>query len=63
MAYAAVGIALASSVSGILVSYHLDVPTGPAIVLVAGGAWAVSVVAGPVDGLLARLVRRGHLAG
>lgn len=63
MAYAAVGIALASSVAGILVSYHLDVPTGPAIVLVAGGAWAVSVLAGPVDGLLPRLVRRGHLAG
>ncbi len=37
MAYAAVGIALASSMVGILVSYHLDVPTGPAIVLVAGG--------------------------
>jgi zinc/manganese transport system permease protein len=63
MAYAAVGIALASSVVGILVSYHLDVPTGPAIVLVAGGAWAVSVLAGPVDGLLARVLRRGHLAG
>jgi zinc/manganese transport system permease protein len=63
MAYAAVGIALASSLAGILVSYHLDVPTGPAIVLVAGGAWAVSVLAGPVDGLLPRLVRRGHLAG
>ncbi len=36
MAYAAVGLALASSLVGILVSYHLDVPTGPAIVLVAG---------------------------
>lgn len=63
MAYAAVGIALASSVIGILVSYHLDVPTGPAIVLVAGGAWVASVLAGPVDGLLPRLLRRGHLAG
>jgi zinc/manganese transport system permease protein len=63
MAYAAVGVALASSVVGILVSYHLDVPTGPAIVLVAGSAWAVSVLAGPVDGLLPRLLRRGHLAG
>jgi len=63
MAYAAVGIALGSSVAGILVSYHLDVPTGPAIVLVAGGAWAASVLAGPVDGLLPRLLRRRHLAG
>jgi len=63
MAYAAVGIALVASLAGILASYHLDVPTGPAIVLIAGGAWAVSVLAGPVDGLLARLLRRGHLAG
>ncbi|MBR0683327.1 metal ABC transporter permease [Roseomonas eburnea] len=63
MTYAAVGIALAASVVGLLVSYHADVPTGPAIVLVAGAAWAVSVLAGPVDGLLPRLVRRGHLAG
>jgi hypothetical protein len=39
MAYAAVGIALATSFVGILVSYHLDVPTGPAFVLVAGAAW------------------------
>jgi zinc/manganese transport system permease protein len=63
MAYAAVGIAFAASLAGLVGSYHLDVPTGPAIVLVAGGAWAVSVLAGPVDGLLARLLRRGHLAG
>jgi zinc/manganese transport system permease protein len=62
MAYAAVGIAFAASLAGLVGSYHLDVPTGPAIVLVAGGAWAVSVLAGPVDGLLARLLRRGHLA-
>ena len=63
MAYAAVGIALGSSVAGLLLSYHADVPTGPAIVLIAGAAWAVSVLAGPVDGLLSRLVRRRHLAG
>jgi zinc/manganese transport system permease protein len=30
---------------------------------VAGGVWAVSVLCGPVDGLLARVLRRGHLAG
>ncbi|WP_137123808.1 metal ABC transporter permease [Roseomonas sp. HF4] len=63
MAYAAVGIALGSSLAGILLSYHADVPTGPAIVLVAGLAWAVSVLAGPVDGLLPRLLRRRHMAG
>ena len=63
LAYAAVGIAAGASVVGLLLSYHADVPTGPAIVLVAGAAWAFSVLAGPVDGLLSRLVRRGHLAG
>ncbi len=63
MVYASVGIALFSSLAGLLFSYHLDWPTGPAIVLVAGGIWALSVLAGPVDGVLPRLLRRPHLAG
>lgn len=63
MAYASVAIALFSSAAGLLISYHLDLPSGPAIVLVAGGAWVVSLVAGPVDGLLARWLKRPHLAG
>ncbi|MBR0660710.1 MULTISPECIES: metal ABC transporter permease [Neoroseomonas] len=63
MAYAAVGLALVSSYAGLVLSFHADVPSGPAIVLVAGGAWAVSVLIGPVDGLLPRLLRRRHLAG
>jgi zinc/manganese transport system permease protein len=63
MVYAAAGMAVVSSAAGLLLSYHLDLPSGPAIVLVAGGAWLVSMLAGPVDGLLARLIRRPHLAG
>ena len=63
MAYAASGIAILASIAGILASYHLDVPTGPAVVLSAGVVWAVSVIAGPVDGVLARLLQRPHLAG
>jgi zinc/manganese transport system permease protein len=63
MAYASVLIALLSSAAGLLLSFHLDLPSGPAIVLVAGGAWVASLVAGPVDGLLARWLRRPHLAG
>jgi zinc/manganese transport system permease protein len=63
LAYAAVGLAAAASLGGLLASYHLDLPSGPAIVLAAGGLWVVSVVAGPVDGLLARWLRRPHLAG
>ncbi|WP_201306119.1 metal ABC transporter permease [Roseomonas harenae] len=63
MAYAAVLIAILASLAGLLVSYHLDVPTGPAVVLAAGAAWMASVLAGPVDGVLARLVRHRHLTG
>jgi zinc/manganese transport system permease protein len=46
MAYAACGIAAAASVAGLLLSFHADVPTGPAVVLCAGLAWVVSVLAG-----------------
>lgn len=63
MAYASVAIAVTASVAGLLLSYHADVPTGPAVVLCAGLLWTVSVLAGPVDGLLPRLIRRRHLAG
>jgi zinc/manganese transport system permease protein len=63
IAYASVALAVLAAVCGLLLSYHLDLPSGPAIVLTAGGLWAVSVVAGPVDGLLARWWRRPHLAG
>ncbi|MGY4800360.1 metal ABC transporter permease [Teichococcus aerofrigidensis] len=63
MTYAAVGIALVSAWAGLLFSYHLDLPSGPAIVLVAGAGWVLSVLAGPVDGLLPRLLRRPHLTG
>jgi len=63
MVYAAVGIAAACSGLGLLLSYHLDLPSGPAIVLAAGLAWALSVLCGPVDGLLRLLLRRPHLAG
>ncbi len=63
MAYASVAVAVLSAICGLLLSYHLDLPSGPAIVLTAGGFWAASVVAGPVDGLIARWWRRPHLAG
>jgi zinc/manganese transport system permease protein len=63
MARVAVGIAAASSGLGLLLSFHLDLPSGPAIVLVAGAAWAGSVTLGPVDSLRARLWRGRHLAG
>ncbi|AIG03861.1 manganese(II)/zinc(II) ABC transporter, permease protein [Pseudomonas fluorescens] len=39
---------------GLLLSFHYSLPSGPAIVLVAGGLYLLSVVFGPVHGLLRR---------
>lgn len=58
---AAVVIALAASVTGLLLSFHFSLPSGPAIILVAGAFYALSVVLGPVGGLLAQQLRRSHL--
>jgi zinc/manganese transport system permease protein len=57
----AVGAAIVSGVAGLLVSYHVGVPAGPAIILTAGVVYAVSVVLGPVGGLRRRLVPGRHL--
>ncbi|MCK0198966.1 metal ABC transporter permease [Ancylobacter sp. 6x-1] len=54
-------IAAAAGVAGLLVSYHLGAPSGPAIILVAGAGYAVSVLIGPVGGLLPRLMPGRHL--
>ena len=53
--------ALGSGFLGLLLSYHLDLPSGPAIVLVAGLGYLVSVALGPRDSLRALSVRRAHL--
>ena len=39
---------------GLLLSFYYSLPSGPAIVLVAGGLYLLSVVLGPVHGLLRR---------
>ncbi|MDK2123645.1 metal ABC transporter permease [Parachitinimonas caeni] len=57
----AVGIALGSSYCGLLVSYHADLPSGPAIVLSAGIAYALSLLAGREGGLVWRWLRSRHL--
>ncbi|MEM6422772.1 MAG: metal ABC transporter permease [Pseudomonadota bacterium] len=44
-------IAIGASVAGLLLSYHYSLPSGPAIILSAGIAYALSLVAGPVGGL------------
>jgi zinc/manganese transport system permease protein len=54
LAATATAIALFSGAGGLLLSYHLQLPSGPAIVLLAGAAYLVSLVAGRHDSLLAR---------
>ena len=54
-------IAFASGYAGLLLSYHGGLPSGPAIILVAGGVYVLSVVAGPRGSLRARFVPRRHL--
>ena len=54
-------IAFASGYAGLLLSYHANLPSGPAIVLVAGGVYVVSVVAGPRGSLWAQFLPRRHL--
>lgn len=57
----AVLLALLASVSGLLASWHLDLPSGPAIVLAAALLWALSVLLGPVEGLWRRWRPGAHL--
>ena len=54
-------IAGLASLLGLSLSYHLDLPTGPAIVLAAGALYLASMLAGPRGGLLYRLLRTRHL--
>ncbi|KST59157.1 zinc ABC transporter permease [Methylobacterium sp. GXS13] len=54
-------IAAIASVTGLSLSYHFDLPSGPAIVLAAGALYLVSMLAGPRGGLLRRLIRPRHL--
>ena len=61
LAAVSAALALLSGYGGLLLSYHLNLPSGPAIVLLAGGFYLVSLLIGPQDSLLARqLALRSH---
>jgi zinc/manganese transport system permease protein len=57
----AVATAMLSGYAGLLLSFHAGTPAGPAIILVAGGFYGLSVLFGPVGGVLRKLVPRRHL--
>jgi zinc/manganese transport system permease protein len=61
MAAISVLLGMVSGVSGLLVSFHFNLPTGPAVILAAGIFYALSVVLGPVGGLRKRLSPGRHL--
>ena len=59
MALLAAAIAIASSIAGLLLSFHAALPAGPAIVLSAGAVYAVSLVFG-ASGLITILTTKGQ---
>ncbi|WP_265975016.1 zinc ABC transporter permease AztB [Brucella intermedia] len=60
MCLLATGIGLSASTTGLLLSYHASLPSGPAIILSAGVIYFLSVIASPRGLLLSRLPRTVH---
>ena len=57
----AVGSAALSGYAGLVLSYQAALPAGPAIILVAGLLYLLSVAVGPVGGLVWLVLPRRHL--
>jgi len=57
----AVAVAMLSSLIGLLLSFHYSLPSGPAIILVAGIVYALSLIVGPEGGLIPRAKPRDPL--
>lgn len=57
----AVLIAFGASVTGLLLSYHNSLSSGPAIILTAGFVYVLSMLGGPVGSVLASRLPRRHL--
>ena len=57
----AVTIAMISSLIGLLLSFHYSLPSGPAIILVNGIIYGLSVFLGPIGGLLAQTITQHQL--
>jgi zinc/manganese transport system permease protein len=57
----AAAIGAVAAYAGLVLSFALDAPSGPSIILSAGFAYALSVVFGPVGGLLMQSLPRRHL--
>lgn len=60
---AATIIAVISSYFGLLLSFYMNFPSGPSIILTAGTCYALSVLFGRHDSLLIRVKAGSHLTG
>jgi zinc/manganese transport system permease protein len=56
-------LAMAASAFGLAISYVVRLPSGPAVIAVAGILYLVSVVIGPIGGILSRFAPSHHRAG
>jgi zinc/manganese transport system permease protein len=56
----AVAIGFASGIAGLLISYHFNLPSGPAIVLIAGFQYLMSVALGSRGGLIKQYFPQPH---
>jgi zinc/manganese transport system permease protein len=61
MVIASVVIGMVSGFVGLVLSYHLGLPAGPAIILVAGGAYLLSIAIGRSGGLARQFWPGQHL--
>jgi zinc/manganese transport system permease protein len=52
--------AMIASLTGLLVSFHIELASGPSIVMTAAAIYIGSIILGTRSGLLARLLRRPH---
>jgi zinc/manganese transport system permease protein len=57
----AIACAFAASLSGLLLSYYANLPTGPAIILVCGVFYLLSMLLGVRGGFMWKLIPRRHL--
>jgi zinc/manganese transport system permease protein len=60
---AAMGIGLLSSYAGLMLSFYIDLPSGPAIILTAGVCYVFSVAFGRHGSLYSRRRAGRHLTG
>ena len=47
-------IAILASIAGLLISFHADIPAGPAVVLTCGALWGIGLIFGRFNAVLAR---------